>query len=414
MLKEQYEEAGKVFAKGLGLTKSIPQRESLRSNLVFALYKAGKGLAAYQEVGPSRPTLEQLAGLYLRDKQAEPLLQLVAAARKDDPENNSLDFWEAEAKVVLNDYAGAAERFKTALAKADGAARKKALATELLNARLAAKESVQGYAEALDKDHAFGYLGDALVRDGDETGLSALIKAHRAKSPRDPRLLYYSGQAHMLAKDYSAAKKDFEAGFEQSNNPGWAARFLNHRFRACCQLCEALKAYEESPDKPLAYRLLGPLLIELNRGDDLAALVKAHRGYVPKEPTLGLWEAESRWLTQDYQGVVAVLGREHDAILADPDNASRLEDRMIRSLIRLKKFNQAAKVAKESTARDGDPLFEALVAIAAGDAARATPLVEQCVSAGYRIEDLEADADAGPVFKSPAFSELRKKLSTAE
>ncbi|HKM54094.1 MAG TPA: tetratricopeptide repeat protein, partial [Isosphaeraceae bacterium] len=87
LLKKQYEEAGKAFAEGIVITKSPPQRESFRSNLVLALYKAEKGLAAYQEVGPHRATLEQLAGLYLGEQQADPLLKLVAAARKDDPEN---------------------------------------------------------------------------------------------------------------------------------------------------------------------------------------------------------------------------------------------------------------------------------------------------------------------------------------
>jgi hypothetical protein len=82
-------------------------------------------------VGPPRATLEQLAGLYLSNQEAEPLLKLVAAARKDDPENVSLDYWEAEGKMLLKDYSGAADRLKAALAKADGVAQKKALSTKL-------------------------------------------------------------------------------------------------------------------------------------------------------------------------------------------------------------------------------------------------------------------------------------------
>jgi len=414
LLEEQYDEAGKAFAKGLGLTKSPPQRESFRSNLVFALYKAGKGLSAYQDVGPARSTLDQLGGLYLGNKEAEPLLKLVAAARKDDVENPSLDYWEAEGKMLLNDYSGAADLLKAGLAKAYGIARKKVLARKLLDARLAGKAPAQGYAEALDKDFAFGYLGEALVKDGDVSGLNAVIEAHRAKAPRDPRLLYYSGQAHMLTKDYRAAENDFAAGLKQSTNRPAAARFLTSLLRARSQLGEALKAYQESDDKPLTYRLLAPLLVELNRADDLAALVKAHRGVAPKEPTLGLGEAESLWLTHDYQGVVGVLDRDRDAIMADPDNAPWYEDRLIRSLIRLKKFDAAARAAKGSTDRDGDPLFEAVVAIASGDVCRAGPLLERCAALGYSPDKFDADVDAGPIFKSPAFRELRKKLATSE
>ena len=109
----------------------------------------------------------------------------------------------------------------------------------------------------------------------------------------------------MLAKDYRAAENDFAAGLQQSTSRLAAARFLTNLLRARSQLGEALKAYQESDDKPLTYRLLAPLLVELNRADDLAALVKAHRGVAPKEPTLGLGEAESLWLTHDYQGASA-------------------------------------------------------------------------------------------------------------
>ena len=258
LLKEQYDEAGKAFAKGLGLTKSPPQRESFRSNLVFALYKAGKGLSAYQDVGPARSTLDQLAGLYLGNKEAEPLLKLVAAARKDDAENASLDYWEAEGKMLLKDYSGAADRLKAALAKADGTAQKKALSIKLLDARLAGKAPAQGYAEAFDKEVAFGYLCEALVKNGDFSGLNAVIEAHKAKSPRDSRLLYYSGQAHMLAKDYRAAKSDFAAGLEQSTSRLAAARFLTNLLRARSQLGEALKAYQESDDQAADLPPAGP------------------------------------------------------------------------------------------------------------------------------------------------------------
>jgi hypothetical protein len=365
-------------------------------------------------VGPPRATLEQLAGLYLSNQEAEPLLKLVAAARKDDPENVSLDYWEAEGKMLLKDYSGAADRLKAALAKADGVAQKKALSTKLLDARLAGKAPAQGYTEAPDKDYAFSYLGDALVKDGDVSGLNAVIEAHKAKSPRDSRLLYYSGQAHMLTKDYRAAKSDFAAGLEQSTSRLAAARFLTNLLRARSQRGEALKAYQESDVKPLTYRLLAPLLVELNRADDLAALVKAHRGVAPKEPTLGLWEAESQWLARDYQGVVDVLDRERDAIMADPDNAPRYEDRLVRSLIRLRKFDAAARAAKGSTDRDGDPLFEAVVAIASGDVSRGGPLLERCAALGYSPDKFDADVDAGPIFNNPAFRELRKKLATSE
>ena len=399
LLKERYEEAATALAKGLALTTSDPQREAFRSNLVAALYKAGKGLEAYQEVLPHRDTLEQLAGLYLGDQQAEPLLKLVAAARKDDPENGSLDSWEAEGKMLLKDYAGAAERLKTAMAKADGVARKRVLAAKLLDARLAGKVPAQGYAEVPDKDYAFSYLGEALVKDGDLSGLTAVIEAHRAKTPRDPRLLYYSGQAHMLAKDYSGRGERLCGRPRTVHRPCLGRPVPQQPSPARCQLGEALKAYQESDDKPLTYRLLGPLLIELNRADDLAALVKRIGAWPPRSrPSASGRRNRTGWPTTTRESSTcsaASATRSWPTATTRP----RYEDRLVRSLLRLKKFDAAARAAKESTDRDGDPLFEAVVAIAAGDVDRAGPLVEQ------RAAGATGPATSMPTLTSPHVQE---------
>ncbi|MGA2701594.1 MAG: tetratricopeptide repeat protein [Isosphaeraceae bacterium] len=412
LMKEKYDEAAKAFAGGIALAKSAPQREAFRSNLVNALYKAGRGLAAYHDVGPESNTLEQLAGLYLGDQQAKPLIELAAERRKIDVNDARPDVWEAQARMILKDYAGAAKLLKTAIAGAGTAARKRSLVNTLLDAHLANKTPAQGYAEAPDPAHAFSYLAERLVKDEDAAGLTAVIDAHRARAPKDSRLDYYAGQAHMLTSDYRAADQDFARGLEKATNRVASARLLNNRLRARCKLGEALQSYQEADDKPLIYRLLVPLLIEQNQAEDLTALVKAHRGIAPKEPTLGLWEAESKWLARDYNGVVNALGRDREAILSDPANAPHYEDRLVRSLVRLKKYSDAARAAKESTDRDGDPWFEAVVAVAAGDVDRAGPLLEQCAARGYTLAEFDADADVAPLLKTPAFSELRQKLST--
>jgi hypothetical protein len=409
--KEQYDDSARAFAKGIGLAKVDDQREAFRSNLVMALFKAGKGPEAYRDVAPRRATFSQLAELYVAAQQGKPLLDLITVARKDDPDSGPLDAWEADARALLKDYAGAAERYKAAFGRfAQGAARTN-LINRMLDARIAAKQPAQGYADAPDKDYAFGYLCEVLTRAADPAGLNAVIEAHRAKSPIDARLLYYTGQAHMLAKDYRAAEKDFAKAIAQANNRVAAARFTNGRLRALCQLGEGLKAYDESKDKSQTYRLIGPLLLELNRPDDLVALVKAHRRVAPTEPTLGLWEAEAKWLAKDYEAVIELLTRDRDAILADAENLQRYEDRMVRSLLRLKNVDAAAKAAKQSTDRDGDPLFEAVVATSSGDVSRAAPLLRRCIELGYGLENFDNDPDAGPAFQSAPFRELRDMLA---
>ncbi len=214
--------------------------------------------------------------------------------------------------------------------------------------------------------------------------------------------------AHMLAKDYSAADQDFARGLEHAVNPAETARLFNSRMRARARLGKALETFGEADDKAMAYRVLGPILIDQNQADDLAALVKAYRAIAPKEPTLGLWEAESRWMAKSYEQVVAILSRERNAILSDPERMAQFEDRLIRSLVRLKKYPEAATAAKESTERDGDPWFEAIVAAASGDVPGASELLGKCADRGYTRADFDADPDLAPALAAPAFSAARK------
>jgi tetratricopeptide (TPR) repeat protein len=410
--KEQYDQAARAFSRGIALVKPGAPREPFRNNLVYALYKSGKGLAAYDEVGLPADTARQLASLFLADRQGEPLQKLVAAHRKVEPGDQRLDVWEADALMLQKDYAGAARVLKTAIDKAVAPAQKRTLVNKFLDAHLANKTPADGYVQTPDPSYSFGYVCERLLKDQDVAGLKAVINVQRLrKAARDPRLPYYAGQSHMLSGDYRAAEQEFARGLGYAGDRGVAALLQTGRLRALCKLGEAQKAYDEADDKPLFYRLLGPILIEQNRPADLAALVTAYRGFTPKEPTLGLWEAESKWLAGDLDGTINVLRRDRDQIMADPANATRFDDHLVRSLIRLKRFSEAAQAARESTERDGDPWFEAVVAVASGDATRATPLLQACAGRGYRLAQLESDPDAAPALKAPAFQELRNKLS---
>jgi Flp pilus assembly protein TadD len=411
LLKKDYAAAARDFDWGMRLVKNNQEREPFRSNLVYALYKAGKGAAALEEVAPRRETLAQLAGLYLSDRQAAPFLKLAAEQRKSDPHDARLDAWEAQADVMVKDYASAAPLFKSAIAGVSNAGDKRALTNAFLDAEVAKKSPLEGYAQAPNPTYAFWYVCERLIKEGDAAGLMAVIDAHRARAPKDARLNYYLGQAHLLTKDYRAAEQDFARGLEHATNRAAVVRYLGNRLNARCKLGEAIEAYEEADDKPLTFRLLGPLLIEQGKADDLATLVRAHRGAASREPKLGLWEAESKWMAKDYDGAVDVLGRDRDSILSEAENVARYEDRLVRSLVRTKKFSQAASAAKESTDRDGDPWFEAVVAVAAGNVDRASELLSRCADHGYGLAEFDADADIGPMIKTPAFQDLRRKLA---
>ena len=71
----------------------------------------------------------------------------------------------------------------------------------------------------------------------------------------------------------------------------------------------------------------------------------------------------------------------------------------------------ARAVAEASTARDGDPYYELLVAAMRGDAEAARPILLRCLGLSYTAEALLEDEDLGPALASPELASLRPLLT---
>ena len=119
-----YERAEKVYAEGQAKRPApaapphaSSQRqlgdwtwdyEEFRARRVECLYSAGKGLLAYETIGPAESTFPQLARLFGRGKDASSLGELVAAHRTKFPAAPELPYWDAEVLFLRGEYARAA------------------------------------------------------------------------------------------------------------------------------------------------------------------------------------------------------------------------------------------------------------------------------------------------------------------
>src|SRR5262249_44491107 len=95
-LERQYARAEEAFARGMALKPGEELRRRFSYQRVAALYKLGKGVWAYTELGRDPQTFEQLAHWFSRDRDARGLETLIAAHRQTDPEDPRLPFWETE------------------------------------------------------------------------------------------------------------------------------------------------------------------------------------------------------------------------------------------------------------------------------------------------------------------------------
>lgn len=411
LLAKHFDLADKSFAEGMKRTTDVNLKAKFRSNRIYARFKLGQAIETFEEFGSERATFDQLARLLTGDNQSEPLLKMVALQRKNEPGEPSLDAWEADAHSLAKDYSSAIKILEAAIDRSTVPDIKRLFSSKLIVANLAAKKPLDAYAAAPDSMQAFGFICENLLSDSDAAGLQAVIAAHRGKYLKDLTLHYYAGKVHLLNKDYQAAAKEFAAGNEDSRDAEIAARFSYELMLAACKAGEAVSLYREAADKLTAFDTLAPILAENGQANDLESLVKAHREQFPKFALLGSWEAEACWLRKDDKGTIEILNKHRDSILSDEALIERFDDRLVRSLVRLKDFDEALNAAKASTIRDGDPWFEAVVYVAKGDVTQSESALKQCLAHGYAISDFEADSDMGDPFKSSAFEAVRRTLT---
>jgi hypothetical protein len=413
LLAKDYAGAEKAFADGMSRLTGATVHELFRRERVRTRYEWGRGLSAYEEIGPRLATFKQLAPLFFENNETEALATLIAIHRKNLLEGPELSYWDAQLAVLRKEYAVAASRFGALSVQSEDAAQKQELLARGLDCWLLAGNPAEGLRQAPDGHAAFEYLADRLVEKKVAKQLSELVEARRAKAPNDVRVLFYAGQALLLEGKAAEAIPLFVKGKAAAEGP-YAAAFTQALVRALYKSGQSLKAYKEVPPQQDTFAMLTALCLEHNDADTLEKVVAAHASAYPDDASLGLWEAEPAWLRQDYQATVRMLQDKKAAILKDSANRGTFDDLLIRSLARLKRFDDAARLAKEARSRDGNPWYVAVVSAAAGDPKQTGEALEACVRRGHSAEQFHADPDIGPALALPSFKDVARRYPYGE
>lgn len=411
--KKEYVKADQELAKGMALAETEQVRERFRQFRVMAMYQAGEWASAYKSIPSSVVTFRQLASLLLQDGKGEDLQRLVSMHRVNVPGDHSLDQWEAEAAVLQKDYDTASKLLLTSIDMASENDQKSRLIDRFLDIQIRAGKPLDGYLKSPQPGYSFAFLADRLLAAEDPDGLLKVLQEHRRRSEKAgaatdamARIDYYEGRAFSLKKDYQSAEASFARGMSSAGGTDVANQCRQGRIIALAQLGQAKLAYEQIEPKVQTFDELARFLAREKKAADLKAIVDAHAKEYPQDPTLGLWTAEVHWINLDYLKVVQVLLERRPSILSDEANRPRFEDRIIRSLVRLSRIEEAQREARISTSRDEDPWFEAVVAVTSGNVDDARNLLKRCIQRGYSNKDFYADEDMGAQLKSKRMSQL--------
>lgn len=401
------DEAADVYRKALDDTPDNPEvLHALRE--VLPVGKRGEIAGRFMRLSDPAGQFDDFAGRLLADEDhpsVTAIADALVAAGRDVP---AVGCFRAIAKVSAGNPTTGAADFRTAIASAS--ADKRALyVSRFLNAMMEAGKPLEGYAAAPDPDEAFRHLADIMLDDDDqETAVPKLIKAHRDRRPDDPWLHFYQGLMHERHKEFNEADTEYAAGAAQVTADEDRERFRSARVAARVEAGTGLSAYKEIGPPKATFDQLAWAFSDRKAVQDLEHLVQAHRRALPDDKDLILWQAEIHWLRQQHAELVSFLRPRHGAI--PQENSWRYTDRVVRSLVRLNRFEEAKSELVRVPAEQRRLNHTVLIAAAAGDVAGVEAEFAKFADKPYMVEWLYFDEDLGPILRSDRFKELRKKF----
>jgi hypothetical protein len=375
---------------------------------MYSSNKAGQAFEAFQEMGPGREAFRVLAGIMVQDKNRAALEKLIALRRKEKPIDPEFGAYEARLKVLAGNIEEATALFDGAWKKTPELERLR-LVSDFVGDLAQLGHGVDAYVCVPDKKVAFQQLAWRLRGSKNLADWERLIDRHSKNVADDPQLSLERAELHLAKNELAQAEKLFLSAKTKPGVPEFSpARFGLMRTRI--RLGKAEETYREFGAGFATFRdLADQCFMEKNPGQ-MQALLDAHRKAFPNAKNLAVWEVEILWLKKDYPATAQRISANRGPLLGNLSHRWKCESYLVRSLVRSKNAKDALQEAQTMNGRKNGPQILLVLAIAAsGDVQGAIAAIEKAKGQRYLVEDCFRDEDLGPILRSDAFRDFRKK-----
>lgn len=303
----RYALADKAFNAGMAKTPDRVTLEPFRPSRVLARYHTGQALSAYADIGPKYETFVQFANLCSQHKNLPLLQTLVDMHAKEYPDSTELVRYRIRLKVQQDQVAEGVNLFKEALKKPWADDKRKQLVSDFLFDMIDAGKALEAYGAAPDARQAFQNLAPDLLEQGRRDELRQLLDVHRQKDPGDLWLFYYTGESLLDEQAWDKAAQAFGEGMKKAPNDEERARFRSQYVYAMYKAGRGIEAYQQAGARNATFSQLANLLGFDKKGDDLAALVNAHRPNAPDDADLLFFDAQAKFLLKQPDEAIALF-----------------------------------------------------------------------------------------------------------
>lgn len=355
-----------------------------------------------------------LADAFYSNKDVVALERIIETFRESHPDEPSGNYYAAQLHAERDEYEQAVELLAQVL---DLVPDQYAYLELFVDCCLEIGRPIYAYDLATDKREAFDRLANSLIASSDWPGAQLLLERHHEVDSEDPNYHLMRGEFFFYQDDFNAADKAY-AEVDTDDQP-WLTEMARLSRVACWfHLDKSIEALSEFQSAETTFNELAEMMLAEERYDDILKLTHAYRELAGEDFYVRYWELVLTWQEQDYERAV----EDGIAILTEAEEAETnffgwrtqsVESMIVRSLVRLKRYPKALKIATCSTDRDGDPYYEAIVFLASGRIDDFKRAFNEMALFGYSVETLLADEDMGPILEQPKMQALREWIDRA-
>jgi predicted Zn-dependent protease len=383
-------------------------RDRAAYSLVEARYELGQALQVYDEAEKRTDTFQRLAVRMHSDRRMDELAKLVEAHRRHAPGDAELLHYQSLTELARGRIEPGVNLLKQAHAKQTLPYRKDEYVRLFVVAMHDAGHGLAGYRAAPNKPVALETLANQLLTDKKPKELETLLEEHRELHGETTKWLEFAGELSLLKGQAAEAEQRFRAALDKQDRQ-MAYRSRRGLERAVVMAGKSVAHYRAEGGRGTFLGLVNACVEDKNAAE-LAALIAERRKTNPKDRDLLVWETELKALNKDHEGVLKTLTEHREKLVDNPRQRWRMQNLLVRTLIELKRFKDAVREAEEF-AKTGDRLLPVLAHASAGDVAGTIAALEKASRRDrYLVEACYRDPQLGPILRSDAFAEFRKRF----
>lgn len=397
-------------------SQRIPQeRDDLHENIryyrVRVMVAQGQQLQALNTIKPQPETFRTLVNLAMQDDNNADLTELFDAHARKHPNDPWLHYYKGQAAMRLKQYEAAAQAFALAMKFDEDDSYN--FRWNRAKAMYKLGQFMKAYDEIEPKGSTFATLAQSLAVDKNGKGLIQLSIKHMAAEPKDFNAHIQLANGYRLDKQHALADKTADGAVKFAENEYQKNRAFNLRVENRYDEGRWQSAFATFDDKKKVFDALKWTMSRNKKASELRELVSLYSEASP------FWAAEADFIDGRYANALATLTARYDALTAGDEEKDVstwvVNDRVIRAMVRLKKFVDAEAFIKDKFEDYDLAFFGTIVAANAGNVELTTKRMLSQIDSEEDwllsdvLEEMYDDEDAGPALMSDAFAEFRKK-----